>query len=147
MQHVVSPSIETSTEAQKALQTLRAFSRNKVRQQTLTISGDEAVTVQLPPETFELLMDILAQLAGGNGVTVVPINAELTTQQVADMLNVSRPYVVKILDEGAMPFRKVGTHRRVKVADLLAYKAQDTQKRQEAMEALAAQAQDLDMGY
>lgn len=101
----------------------------------------------LPRYAVALLRDLLAEMAQGNAVTVVPTHAELTTQEAANLLNVSRPHLVKLLDQGKMEFTKTGSHRRTRYRDLMAYK----QARHEASEAqldeLTHQAQEHDMGY
>ena len=80
-------------------------------------------------------------------MTLIPQHAELTTQQAADFLNVSRPFFVKLLEEGKLPFHKVGSHRRIYFRDLVAYKEQNINERRQAMDELAAQAQELKLGY
>ncbi|WP_326646480.1 helix-turn-helix domain-containing protein [Streptosporangium sp. NBC_01755] len=97
----------------------------------------------LPREAVSLLAFILAQAAEGRGVTVIPSQAELTTQQAADMLNVSRPHLIKLLEEGGIPFRLVGKHRRVTYEDLQEYKRRDGAKRRTAADQLAALGQEL----
>lgn len=108
---------------------------------------NQAHQFELPTSALRLLVDILSELADGNAVKVVPIHAELTTQEAADMLNVSRPHLVKLLESGALPFHKAGKHRRIRFADLMAFKAGRGRSSAEAMEELAMQAQQLRLGY
>jgi excisionase family DNA binding protein len=108
---------------------------------------DKPKVMEISIVVLRLLGEILNELALGNNVKVIPINAELTTQKAADLLNVSRPYLVKLLEEGVLPFTKIGKHRRVKLADLMAYKKEREESSQSAMNELAAQSQELGMGF
>lgn len=103
--------------------------------------------IVLPAVAVRLLVDLLSAMAEGNAVTLMPIHAELTTQQAADLLGVSRPFLVKQIEEGKLPHRKVGTHRRILFKDLMIYRHASEQDRAKTLDELAAQAQDLDMGY
>jgi len=103
--------------------------------------------VHLPASAIQLLLDVLVNISQGNAVQIVPVLAELTTQQAADILLVSRPYLVKLLDEGKIEHRKVGSHRRIRYNDLLKFKTHEEKARKSVMDELAAEAQALDMGY
>lgn len=109
--------------------------------------GQNEQALELPAKAVALLMDVLEAMAAGRGVTLVSENAELTTVQAADVLKVSRPYLIKLLDENQIPHRKVGTHRRILMEDLMAYKAQDDQERQAVLDELAREAQEQGDGY
>lgn len=113
--------------------------------QIRVINSDQDVTV--PVTALRLLVDILAQMAQGNAVTIVPIHAEFTTQQAADYLNVSRPFLIKKVEEGEIPFRKVGTHRRIRFEDLVKYREISLVDQKAAADELARQAQELGLGY
>jgi excisionase family DNA binding protein len=99
--------------------------------------------VVLPAAAVRLLGALLAELAKGNAVTLMPHHAELTTQEAADLLNVSRPFLVSLLESGQLPHHKVGTHRRVRFADLMAYKRHRDAESETALRELASLSQDM----
>ncbi|MBK8695939.1 MAG: helix-turn-helix domain-containing protein [Deltaproteobacteria bacterium] len=143
------PSEKATELARDALRTLQEHPlRSRGAAVTLRAeAGARSATMAVPREAFELLVEILGQMANGQAVTLVPTHAEVTTQQAAEMINVSRPFLIGLLDEGKIPFRKVGSHRRVRVADVLAYKRRDDVARRAALDALTAEGQALGMGY
>lgn len=112
-----------------------------------TQESGKSFTVTIPHKAVELLATILSNMAQGKATSVVTNDAELSTQQAADLLGVSRPHVVKLLEDGSIPFKKVGSHRRVLLEDLLKYEADLKQKQNEKLEFLTQQAQELGLGY
>lgn len=143
------PSAAVSEEAREALRTLvRVIPEEGAAQVRVHPAGEaDEVTISLPREALELFVEVLGQMANGNAVTVVPVHAELTTHQAAEILNVSRPFLIGLLDAGKIPFRMVGTHRRIRFTDLMTYKQQDDARRDEALAELTRQVQDLGLGY
>ena len=107
----------------------------------------EEESVAVPQSVAKMLLEILAQMAQGNAITMIPSHAELTTQEAADTLNVSRPFLVKLLEQGKLPFRNVGSHRRVLFSDLMGYMQRAKVDRLKALEELQKDAQENDMGY
>lgn len=142
-----SPSEAEMEAAQEASRALARFSgKGGVRVEAV---GDHEARQSfiLPATAVRLLTDVLARLAEGRTVVVMHSDAELTTQQAADMLNVSRPHLIKLLQEDKLPHHKVGTHRRISLRDLEAYRQLRAAEASAALDELAQQAQDLDMGY
>jgi len=99
--------------------------------------------MELPEGIHELLVSIVENLKAGNGVTVIPMHAELTTVEAAELLNVSRPYLIKQLQAGELPYHMVGTHRRLRLADVLAYRDRMDQEAEAALAAMTAEAEEL----
>jgi len=142
------PTASEKASAQKSSRQLASYLGTNHRLALQVVADDRPGEVlAVPRAALKLLSHILAEMAQGHAVTLIPIHAELTTQEAADILNVSRPYVVRLLEEGHIPHHKVGTHRRVLLRDLMAYKERSRTERSQALDALTAQAQELHMGY
>jgi len=145
---VITPNVDESRVARSAARLLERLEPTPEGRETLRIIPDhEETAIEVPSSAFRLFVDILNQMAQGNAMMLVPAHHELTTQQAADMLLVSRPYFVKLLESNQIPFRRVGPRRRVKFSDLLAYMEKSKSDSNDALRELAAQAQELDMGY
>jgi len=138
--------VHAAKESSRKLAPLSVGSKHTV-QVHIAATGKHAQTVDLPTAAFQMLVRILTEMSQGNAVTLMPIHAQLTTQQAAELLGVSRPFIVKELKEGRIPYQKVGTHRRIAYRDLLAYKEQCRTHHDKAMDELVAQAQGLKIGY
>jgi excisionase family DNA binding protein len=140
------PTARDSAIARDSGQRLSRYVRRN-RPLTMHLEAEQEQPIQLPAGAVALLMDILEAMAAGRGITIIPENAELTTVEAAEVLNVSRPFLIKLLDEGAIPHRKIGTHRRVRMEDVMNYKTKIDAEREAVLDQLVADAQEHDMGY
>lgn len=137
--------VPSDNDAKLATESSRILSKHS--DQNLHVQLDDGQQLPLPRAIQELISHLLVEMSLGNAVTLIPIHAEMTTQEAADFLNVSRPHLVKLLETNQIRHHKVGTHRRVRFNDLRAFKQQQAEARAAALDELAAQAQELDMGY
>jgi excisionase family DNA binding protein len=125
-------SVITEAEA-KAINQLEHILNQENSQLKLAANGEE---ITIPDSVSRVLRQVVQAMASGKNVSIVTYNPELTTQQAADLLNVSRPYLIKLLEQGELPYILVGTHRRVKFEDLIKYKQQRDTKRRELLQEL-----------
>jgi excisionase family DNA binding protein len=114
---------------------------------TVEADGADGESITVPASALRLFAALLTEMGKGNAVTLIPTHAELTTQQAADVLKVSRPFVVEQIEKGLIKHRMVGTHRRILFSDLMEYKRSMDVQASKAMDELAVQAQELEMGY
>lgn len=138
--------IPTDTDMRLARNASRKLADASLRRK-LRLRLDDGAEIEIPRSASRLIARLLQQMAAGNAVAVLPVHAELTTQEAADFLNVSRPYLVRLLEEGKLTFHKVGTHRRVRLANLVAFRTEFESGREKALAELAEQAQALKLGY
>jgi excisionase family DNA binding protein len=138
------PVLPSEAEAEMARQLSRKIAARLGAGATVKIEvGDKAGALTLPPIAARLVLDLLEELASGNAVTLNAIGAELTTQQAADLLNISRPSLIQLLDDGKIAYRRLGTHRRIPLDDVLAFKADNYAKRKAALDELSNLHQEL----
>lgn len=141
------PVLPSESEAVLARETSRVLASRVRRSDALQmrlIDGDQPEqTLSLPAPAARLLLHILEEMACGNAVTLIPVHAELTTQQAADLLNVSRPSLIQLLDDEHIPYRRIGTHRRIRFEDLMNYKRRSEDRRRATLDQLAAHDQAL----
>ncbi|AUY49746.1 excisionase family DNA-binding protein [Streptomyces sp. CB01881] len=141
------PGVIKAQDAKRALRRINEYlslteGSNEDIQVHLEIGAQDEALI-LPRPAAELIAAMLAALASGKGVQIMPLDTELTTQQAADILNVSRPYLIGLLDDGKIQYRRVGRHRRIRVEDLMRFKREDDQRRHDAANELAQLGQDL----
>ncbi|MCL5975388.1 MAG: helix-turn-helix domain-containing protein [Gammaproteobacteria bacterium] len=101
----------------------------------------------LPDQALQILLEVLSEMSKGNAISLIPHHHEISTQEAANLLNVSRPYLVQLLEKGELPFRLVGTHRCVRLTNLMEYKANIDKQRSRALDELAALSQESNIGY
>ena len=141
------PNEQDSIVARTSKQMLSRYVKENQSLTLRVIDADRNESIELPAGAVVMLLDILGAMASGQGITLIPENAELTTVQSADVLNVSRPFLIKLLEEGHIPYRKVGKHRRIRMEDVMNYKQKIDQEREAVLDQLVADAQEQDMGY
>jgi len=145
-QETLAPSLPSEAEAILAKETslvLASLAPTTDPLQLRVLGDPSAATVKLPASAVRMLIHILEVIARGNAVTLIPIHAELTTQEAADMLNISRPSLIQLLDQGKLEYRPVGTHRRVRFEAIMAYKRRADAERRAVLAELAAYDQEL----
>ena len=125
------------------MELIRHVPSNESEPSAFKLVSPTGKVIELPESVFLLLERIIEVLARGEAISVVPVGKELTTQQAADILNVSRQYLVRLLDEGRIPFSKTGTHRRVRMEDLLSYKRQRDRNRMASLDELSRLSQEF----
>jgi excisionase family DNA binding protein len=137
--------LEMARVAQRCI--MEALDRSRAVKITLTTSEGKRPTVDLPPKALKLIGQLLGMMSEGRPFSLIPRNQELSTVEAAHLLNVSRPFVVKEIDEGRLPHRKVGTHRRITFEDLQAYAKTMREKQERALQRMADNARELGLDY
>jgi len=104
--------------------------------------GPDGLEIELPESVFQALHQVIHHMLQGRTVSIIPVNKEMTTQEAADFLNFSRPFLIKLLEQGEMPFTKVGSHRRIRFSDVLTYKHRQDEIRRQALTKITHLAED-----
>ena len=142
LEDVHQPTPEEIVAARDAARTLAKVTPGD-REITIADDDSEPNPIRLPANVFRTLLKMLVEIGNGNAVAVVPVQAELTTQQAADLLNISRPHLINLLNASTLPFRMVGTHRKLLAKDVLNYKQRIDLEREAKLAAIAGLDQDF----
>ncbi|MGC4113497.1 MAG: helix-turn-helix domain-containing protein [Myxococcales bacterium] len=138
--------VSAPREQQKAVlelfRELRRIHPRRTGRAACMLVGPDQETVAIPESVFHVLERVAEVLSRGDAVTVVPVGKELTTQQAADLLNVSRQYLVRLVEDGRIPHSKTGKHRRLRVEDVVAFKEARDRQRKEQLDALTAMSEE-----
>lgn len=145
VEDAIVPTVEDMQAARETVRLLAPF--GDTRNVRLCVDGvDPIESIALPSSIFSQIIELLAKLGNGDAVTIVPVQAELTTTQAAELLGVSRPFLIKILERGELPFHMVGTHRKLNARDVTNYKMKRMERRRETLKAIAALDDELGIG-
>ncbi len=143
----------TKSDQKIALSSIKALTKsedkaikNKLNVVNITIQGSDEL-ISIPLKALKLFTSILSNMAEGKSIALLPTDAEISTQQAAEILNVSRPHIIKLLEKGNIPYKKVGSHRRILLQDILEYESKFKKKRRKQLNSLASEAQKLNLGY
>jgi len=137
--------VEMAKVAQRCI--MEALDYSRAAEITLTTDRGEHPTVALPPQALKFIGQLLGAMSEGRPIVLMPANREMTTVEAAHFLNVSRPFVIKEIQEGRLPHRMVGTHRRVAFEDLLAYAQKMRENQKKALDNMADNARELGLDY
>lgn len=139
------PLVPSAEETEQSKQILEAACGTRVVELAIRIKDRSGAskTLALPACIGHFVLEALNEIASGNAVRLLQIRRELTSHEAAELLNVSRTFLIGLLEKGAIPYRLVGSHRRIALTDLLAYRAKTDVQRREALDAIAAEAQEL----
>lgn len=141
------PTAAEMEQAKVSSRTLSKYADVDRVQLSLRGSNGESDDLLLPGHVLQILLNVLSEMSRGNAISVIPYHQEISSQEAANLLNVSRPFLVGLLEQNKIPFRKVGAHRRVLLQDLLSYKELIEQSRSQTLDELARLSQDERMGY
>ena len=145
------PTAEDSEQAKDSsrvlAQALASYSDDDRVRMTIQSNSGISDELVLPGDIMNLLLTVLTQVSQGNAISLVPMHQEISTQQAADLLSVSRPHLVKLLEQNSIPFRKVGSHRRVKLTDVMTYRNTIDKERHKTLDELSGLSQDIGMDF